>query len=64
MCKDPHLTRGPFSDTEKKVEPKKLHPGAVLVNGTTLKVGAVFSLIIMSSKKIAPPTEGAPFKQG
>ena len=26
----------------KKVKPKRLHPGAVLENGTTLEGGAVF----------------------
>ncbi len=31
----------------KKVEPKWLHPGAVLENGATLEGGAVFSLIII-----------------
>ncbi len=30
--------------TEKKVEPKLLHPGAVLENGATSEGGAVFSL--------------------
>ncbi len=30
------------SDTEKKVKPKWLHPGAVLENGATLLSGAVF----------------------
>ncbi len=28
----------------KKVEPKRLHPGAVFENGATLEGGAVFSL--------------------
>ena len=37
--------------TEKKVEPKRLHPEAVLEKGATLEGGAVFSLIIMFSKK-------------
>ncbi len=31
----------------KKVEPERLHPGAVLENGATLEGRAVFSLIIM-----------------
>ncbi len=35
----------PFiASTEKKVEPKRLHPGAVLENGATLEGGAVFFL--------------------
>ena len=37
--------------TEKKVEPKRLYPGAVLENGATWEGGAVFSLIITSRKK-------------
>ena len=44
----PFCTVLPFckkEPTEKKVEPKWLHPGAVLKNGATLEGGAVFSLI-------------------
>ena len=33
------------------MEPKRLHPGAILENGATLEGGAVFSLIIMFRKK-------------
>ncbi len=40
--------------TEKK-------SGAVLENGATLEGGAVFSLIIMFRKKMAPPSEVALF---
>ncbi len=43
------------------MEPKWLHPGAILENGATLEGGAVFSLIIMFRKQTAPPCEVAPF---
>ncbi len=45
-----HETVRLFPNTEKKVEPKHLHPGAVLENGATLEGGAVFPLIIMAPK--------------
>ncbi len=32
------------SSLRKKVEPKRLHPGAILENGATSEGGAVFSL--------------------
>ncbi len=32
---------------EKKVQPTRLHPGAVLENDATLEGGAIFSLILM-----------------
>ena len=44
----------------KKVEQKRLHPGAVLENGATLEVGAIFFLIIMFRKKMAPLSEVTP----
>ncbi len=40
LGKVPHF----MSTLRKKVEPKWLHPGAVLENGATLEGGAVFSL--------------------
>ncbi len=40
-------------ETEKKVEPKQLHPEAVLENGATMEGGAVFSSIIMFRKEMA-----------
>ena len=37
------------------MEPKRLHPGAVLENGATLEDGAIFPLIIMLRKKQLHP---------
>ena len=49
----------------KKVEPKWLHPGAVLENGVTLEVGAVFFpyfKIMFREKRLHPLSRfGSPF---
>ena len=42
ICIDPEYSSDCFAITEKKVEPKRLHPGAFLENGATLEGGAVF----------------------
>ncbi len=42
-----------FPTLRKKVEPKRLHPGAVLENGVTFEGGAVFE----SGTKIVPWVE-------
>ncbi len=45
------------------MEPKQLHPGAVLENGATSEGGAVFFLNMIIKGKTAPPSEVAPFSK-
>ncbi len=45
------------------MKPKRLHPGVVLENGATFEGGAVFFLLITFRKKMAPPSEVAPWCQ-
>ncbi len=54
-----------LNNTEKKVEPKRLHPRAVLENSATLEGGAVFFLKAMDDgrrEKNSPWTRVEPFQ--